>query len=103
MLTNDKKVTIYSCIKSQFPDPGLYRISRLAEWLETNGYTMESLGYASFREFAKDFTEMFTFQNDNNDVFIKTNKWGPGEDAVQTERFTPRGRIFRHEQYRAER
>ncbi len=85
MLTNDKKVTIYSCIKSQFPDPGLYRISRLAEWLETNGYTMESLGYASFREFAKDFTEMFTFQNDNNDVFIKTNKWGPGEDAVQTE------------------
>ncbi len=85
MLTNDKKVTIYSCIKSQFPDPGLYRISRLAEWLETNGYTMESLGYASFREFAKDFTEMFTFQNDNNDVFIKTNKWEPGEDAVQTE------------------
>ena len=85
MLTNDKKVTIYSCIKSQFPEPGLYRISRLAEWLETNGYTMESLGYASFREFAKDFTEMFTFQNDNNDVFIKTNKWGPGEDAVQTE------------------
>ena len=70
MLTNDKKVTIYSCIKSQFPDPGLYRISRLAEWLETNGYTMESLGYASFREFAKDFTEMFTFQNDNNDVPI---------------------------------
>lgn len=85
MLTNDKKVTIYSCIKSQFPDPGLYRISRVAEWLETNGYTMESLGYASFREFAKDFTEMFTFQNDNNDIFIKTNKWEPGEDAVRTE------------------
>ncbi len=86
MLTNDKKVTIYSCIKSQFPDPGLYRTSRVAEWLETNGYTMESLGYASFREFAKDFTEMFTFQNDNNDVFIKTNNWEPGESAVRAER-----------------
>ena len=47
---------------------------------------MESLGYASFREFAKDFTEMFTFQNDNNDVFIKTNNWEPGESAVRAER-----------------
>ncbi len=82
MLTYDKKVTIYSCIKSQFPDPGLYRTSRVAEWLETNGYTMESLGYSSFRDFAKDFTEMFTFQDDDNDVFIKTNNWEPGEGAV---------------------
>lgn len=86
MLTNDKKVTIYGCIKGQFPDPGLYRTSRVAEWLETNGYTMESLGYASFREFAKDFTEMFTFQDDDNDVFIKTNNWEPGESAVRAER-----------------
>lgn len=84
MLTYEKKVTIYGCIKSQFPDPGLYRTSRVAEWLETNGYTMESLGYSSFREFAKDFTEMFTFQDDNNDVFIKTNNWEPGEGAVKT-------------------
>ncbi|MDE7193980.1 MAG: DUF3825 domain-containing protein [Oscillospiraceae bacterium] len=85
MLTHDQKVTIYSCIKSQFPDPGLYRTSRVAEWLETNGYTMERLGYTSFRDFAKDFTEMFTFQDDDNDVFIKTNNWEPGEGAVSVQ------------------
>jgi hypothetical protein len=43
------------------------------------------MGYASFREFAEDFTEMFTFQNDNNDTFIKTNNWPEGDKELKYE------------------
>ncbi|MGN0679408.1 MAG: DUF3825 domain-containing protein [Oscillospiraceae bacterium] len=83
MLSTEKKIELYNCISKQFPDVGLYRISRVGEWLSTNGYTLEALGYSSFREFAEDFPEMFAFQDDNNDDFIETLKWNVGEDSME--------------------
>jgi len=82
MLTTEKKTELYSCIMKQFPDPGLYRVSRLGEWLVTNGYSLEGLGYGTFREFAEDFTEMFSFQDDNNDEYIEIKKWQTGEKSM---------------------
>ena len=79
MLTYEQKATIYSCIKKQFPDQGLYRMSRISEWLHTNGLSPEKFGYGSFAEFAADFKEMFSFQDDKNDVFIKIGVWEEGE------------------------
>ncbi len=66
----------------QFPDAGLYRVSRVAEWLHTNSYIPENMGYKTFREFAEDFPEMFGFQNDNNDDFILIKKWQIGEQNM---------------------
>ncbi len=79
MLSTETKSALYSCIIKQFPDAGLYRISRVGEWLCTNGYSLENIGYGSFREFAEDFPEMFSFQDDNNDEFIEIKKWQAGE------------------------
>lgn len=82
MLTTDKKTALYNCIMKQFPDPGLYRASRVGEWLVTNGYSLGELGYGSFREFAEDFTEMFSFQDDDNDEFIEIKRWQTGENNM---------------------
>ena len=54
-MNNELKSKLYDCILKQFPDPGLYKVSRVIEWLCTNGYTLVSLGYDSFRECEKDF------------------------------------------------
>ncbi len=75
MLTFNEKTAIYDCVKKQFPDTGLYRISKITECLAENGWAPERLGYASFRELALELKEMFTFQDDNNNVFIKTERW----------------------------
>lgn len=80
MLTRDFKIKLYNCILRQFPDPGLYKVSRLSEWLSTNGFSLNALGYASFRELAEDFPEMFVFQSDNNNEFIETVRWQDGEE-----------------------
>ncbi len=82
MLSTETKSALYSCIIKQFPDAGLYRISRIGEWLCTNGYSLENIGYGSFREFAEDFPEMFSFQDDNNDEFIEIKKWQAGEKIM---------------------
>lgn len=82
MLTNEKKTELYNCIMKQFPDPGLYRASRVGEWLVTNGYSLERLGYGSFRNFAEDFSETFSFQDDDNDEFIEIKKWKTGENNM---------------------
>ncbi|MBD5129183.1 MAG: DUF3825 domain-containing protein, partial [Ruminococcaceae bacterium] len=79
MLTNEKKAELYNCIMKQFPDPGLYRVSRVGEWLMTNDYSPEKLGYGSFGKFAEDFSEMFAFQDDNNNEFIEIKRWQTGE------------------------
>lgn len=79
MLTNEKKTELYNCIMKQFPDPGLYRVSRVGEWLVTNGYSLEQLGCSSFREFAEEFSEMFSFQDDDNNEFIEIKRWQTGE------------------------
>ncbi|MDE7361027.1 MAG: DUF3825 domain-containing protein [Oscillospiraceae bacterium] len=79
MLTIEKKTMLYDCIMRQFPDPGLYRASRIGEWLVTNGHSLDKLGYGTFRKFAEDFPEMFSFQDDNNDEFIEVKRWQTGE------------------------
>ena len=80
MLTIEKKSALYNCILKQFPDPGLYKVSRISEWLYTNDLSIEKLGYVDFRGFAEDFPEMFAFQSNNNNEFIETKKWQAGED-----------------------
>lgn len=80
MLTTEKKTQLYDCILKQFPDPGLYKVSRICEWLYTNDLSLEKMGYDSFRSLAEDFPEMFAFQSDNNDDFIETKKWQTGEE-----------------------
>lgn len=79
MLTIENKTALYNCIMKQFPDPGLYRASRVGEWLVTNGYSLDRMGYGTFRKFAEDFSEMFSFQDDNNDEFIEIKRWQTGE------------------------
>ena len=81
-MTKDEKLSLYRCIQRQFPDPGLYRVSRISEWLVTNGYSLEKLGYGSFREMAEDFPEMFEFQQDGNDVFVELKEWQAGESSM---------------------
>lgn len=80
MLTIEKKSLLYDCILKQFPDPGLYKVSRICEWLYTNDLSLEKLGYNDFRALAEDFPEMFAFQSDDNDDFIETKKWQTGEE-----------------------
>lgn len=82
MLSTEKKSELYACIIKQFPDAGLYRTSRVGEWLSTNGYSLEMLGYSDFRSFAEEFPEMFAFQDDNNDEFIEILKWNVGEQTL---------------------
>ena len=48
MLTKELTEELGSCIFKQFPDEGVYRISRVEEWLATNGYTLEKLGVSDF-------------------------------------------------------
>lgn len=64
MLTKEKKSEIYACLRRQFPDPGIYKITRIREWLATNGYTIQGLGYDDFNAFAKDFPEAFRLHAD---------------------------------------
>lgn len=80
MLTLENKIVLYNCILKQFPDPGLYKVSRICEWLYTNDLSLEKLGYNSFRKFAEDFPEMFAFQSDNNNDFIEAKRWQTGEE-----------------------
>ncbi|MGN0669312.1 MAG: hypothetical protein ACI4JZ_02070, partial [Oscillospiraceae bacterium] len=78
-MTNEEKTSLYECIKRQFTDPGLYKVSRVCEWLVTNGCSPEQMGYGSFRELAEDCPEMFAFQDDNNNDFIQIKSWQAGE------------------------
>lgn len=78
-MTNEEKTSLYECIKRQFTDPGLYKVSRICEWLVTNGCSPEQMGYGSFRELAEDCPEMFAFQDDNNNDFIQIKEWQAGE------------------------
>ena len=101
MLTLEEKKTIYSIIKGQFPDSGVYRTSRISEWLMTNGYSLEKMGYNSFRDFAEDFPELFSFQNDYNDVFIVVGEWEEGTLPAKKPQFPPCRRLFRLTEHRA--
>lgn len=94
MISIEKKKALYNCIIKQFPDAGLYRISRISEWLYTNGYSLNDMGYASFRQLADDFPEMFSFQDDNNDEFIEIKKWQTGEIIMKFDENHPADNFF---------
>ena len=81
-MTNEEKKSLYECVKRQFSDQGLYKVSRVCEWLVTNGCSPEQMGYGSFRELAEDFPEMFAFQDDNNNDFIQIKSWQTGEKEI---------------------
>ncbi len=81
-MTNEEKTSLYECVKRQFSDPGLYKVTRVCEWLVTNGCSPEQMGYGSFRELAEDFPEMFAFQDDNNNDFIQIKSWQTGENDM---------------------
>ena len=51
MLTKELTEELGSCIFKQFPDEGVYRISRVEEGLATNGYTLEKLGFSTVEDF----------------------------------------------------
>lgn len=59
-----------SCIARQFPDEGVYRISRVEEWLSTNGYTMEKLGVSDFHELIKEAPELLGTPRYNEDSYV---------------------------------
>lgn len=74
-MKDEEKLQLYSCIKRQFTDPGLYKLSRVYEWLFTNGFSPDKLGYGSFEELCEDFPEVFMFQDDKTSGFILIKDW----------------------------
>lgn len=78
MHTNINKAEIYSCVRKQFPDEGLYLTSRVFQWLQTNGLAPQNIDIIGFKQFAENYPEIFGFQ-ENNDTYILLRKWGEGE------------------------
>lgn len=81
-MNNEEKIQIYSCLKRQFTDPGLYKSSRIYDWLFTNGFTLENLGYKSFDELCEDFPEVFMFQENKDSGFVLIKDWQNGESSL---------------------
>ena len=75
-MTHEKKSEIYGYILNQFPDEGIYKITRVTEWLTTNGCSPEKLGYDGFRSFAEDFPEAFQLHPmDDGETYVIIKKW----------------------------
>lgn len=70
MLTKEKIEELGSCIAKQFPDEGVYRISRVEEWLSTNGYTLENLGFSDFHGLIAAAPELFGTPRYNQDSYV---------------------------------
>lgn len=70
MLSKNLIEELGSCISKQFPDEGVYRISRVEEWLSTNGYTMEKLGFSDFHELIREAPELFGTPKYNEDSYV---------------------------------
>lgn len=70
MFTNEMTEELGSCIARQFPDEGVYRISRVEEWLSTNGYTLEKLGFNDFHELIAAAPELFGTPRYNQDTYV---------------------------------
>lgn len=75
-MTQEKKSEIFGCVLNQFPDEGIYRINRVTEWLATNGYSLEKLGYEDFAAFAADFPEAFELHPmDGGEAYVIIKRW----------------------------
>lgn len=70
MLTKEMTEELGSCIAKQFPDEGVYRISRVEEWLSTNGYTLEKLGFNDFHELIDAAPELFGTPRYNQESYV---------------------------------
>lgn len=70
MLTKEMTEELGSCIAKQFPDEGVYRISRVEEWLSTNGYTLENLGFSDFHELIAAAPELFGTPRYNQESYV---------------------------------
>lgn len=82
MQTLAKKAEIYSCIRKQFPDEGLYLSSRVTQWLQTNGFAPQNADKSAIRAIAEDFPELFGFQSNGDDTYILLKKWNEGEEIM---------------------
>lgn len=81
MFDKNKIEELGGCIAKQFPDEGIYRISRVVEWLLTNGYTMEKLGVNNFHELIGQVPELFGTPYYNADSYVLIRHW-KGESAA---------------------
>ena len=70
MFTKEMTEELGSCIAKQFPDEGVYRISRVEEWLSTNGYTLEKLGFNDFHELIDAAPELFGTPRYNQESYV---------------------------------
>ena len=88
MLTKELTEELGSCIFKQFPDEGVYRISRVEEWLATNGYTLEKLGFSDFHELIEAAPELFGTPRYNEDSYVIVRRWhGSGESGHPADSF----------------
>lgn len=77
------------CIAKQFPDEGVYRISRVEEWLSTNGYTMDKLGVSGFHELICQAPELFGTPRYNAASYVIVRHWDgdAGDDGHPADSF----------------
>lgn len=88
MLSKEMTEELGNCIFRQFPDEGVYRISRVEEWLATNGYTMEKLGFSDFHELIQAAPELFGTPRYNQDTYVIVKRWnGSGETGHPADSF----------------
>lgn len=75
MLNKELIDELGGCIARQFPDEGVYRISRVEEWLSTNGYTMDKLGVSGFHELIRQAPELFGTPRYNAASYVIVKHW----------------------------
>ena len=75
MFDKNKIEELGNCIAKQFPDEGVYRISRIEEWLATNGWTMEKLGVSDFHELIRQAPELFGTPYYNAENYVIVRRW----------------------------
>lgn len=84
-MTQEKKSEIFACILRQFPDSGIYRITRVTEWLTTNGYSLEKLGYDDFSRLIEDFPEAFSpHPSEGGDTYVIIKSWEGASPQQET-------------------
>lgn len=89
MFDKNKIEELGNCIAKQFPDEGVYRISRIEEWLATNGWTMEKLGVYDFHELIRQAPELFGTPYYNAENYVIVRRWNVrgGDNAHPADSF----------------
>ncbi len=85
-MTHEKKSEIFGCILNQFPDTGIYKVTRVTEWLSTNGYSLQALGFNDFRSFAEAFPEVFSMHpSEDGNTYVIIKKWNGAAKCASCE------------------